>query len=764
MEPRLPIIKRPATACIFRVSLAAFFFPCAAGTFAPGFGSLAQRFWQVFTLSPAWWIIAAAIIIMALLYKVGTLKSREREYSEFVRRAAKREAMHEQRYRELLDNASDIVYTHDLEGRLITWSKAGEMITGYQQRELFQRDLAELVPAERREAVRAWIRQTAEGRGPATFELVINTKDGNPVILDVSTRSITRDGRLVGVLGFARDITERKRSEEEAQRAREAAEAASRLKSEFLANVSHEIRTPMNGILGMTELVLETDLAKEQREFLEMVKMSADSLMDIINDILDFSKIEVGKLELDSAPLNLRHLLETVLKPLTLRAQQKELRLACEVDPRVPDGLLGDATRLRQVLMNLVGNAVKFTENGSIRVRIQTVALSRDEAVLRFEVRDTGIGIPLEKQQIVFEAFTQADGSTTRKYGGTGLGLTITKKLVNMMGGEINVQSEAGQGSTFSFTLPFPLAQSPLREGLEEIAFTSEMTPPTSLKLPAPPRRDSASIRVLLAEDNPANQKLVLYLLQKQGYTLEVANDGKEALALLEKAGPNGFDLVLMDIQMPLMNGFEVTRIIRQNEKEFGAHLPIIALTAHAMKGDLERCLQAGMDAYISKPIDREELFAIVQRLTRGRPGHSSPRFEGATRPDVLDTAECLARVGGNSKLIRELAELFLQACPRLLEELNQAVVDRDRGRLQSIAHTVKSSAGNLSGKATLRAAQDLEREASCGDFETIYKACSTLAREIECLRPILADLAQGSHLESGAAPLLRPSGHRWTQ
>ncbi len=696
------------------------------------------------------------VVILALLYKVGTLKSREREYSEFVRRAEKREAMHEQRYRELLDNASDIVYTLDLEGRLMTWSKAGEMITGYGQRELFQKDLAELVPAERREAARAWIRQTAEGRGPATFELVVTAKDGNPVILDVSTRAITRDGGFVGVLGFARDITERKRSEEEAQRAREAAEAASRLKSEFLANMSHEIRTPMNGILGMTELALETNLSKEQREFLEMVKMSADSLLDIINDILDFSKIEVGKLELDASPFNLRHLLETTLKLLMIRARQKGLHLTCEVDPRVPDGLLGDSTRLRQVLMNLAGNAIKFTENGSIQVGVQTAAISRDEAVLRFEVRDTGIGIPPEKQQIIFEAFTQADGSTTRKYGGTGLGLTITKKLVNMMGGEINVQSEAGQGSIFSFALPFPLTQSLPREKAkeEESVFDSRMGAPGTLELPAPPKRGDAPLRILLAEDNPANQKLILYLLEKQGCTLEVANDGKEALALVEKAGPDGFDLILMDIQMPYLNGFEVTRIIRQNERESRSHLPIIALTAHAMKGDREKCLEAGMDAYISKPIDREELFQIVERFASGSLERPLPSPETFSRPEVLDTAECLARVGGNSQLIGELAELFLQACPRLLEELNQAVVDQDRERLQNIAHTVKSSAGNLSGKAALRAAQNLEWEASCGDFEAIDRACGNLAHEIERLRPILADLVKGGHPETEPALL----------
>ncbi|MGH9326985.1 MAG: ATP-binding protein [Terriglobia bacterium] len=581
-----------------------------------------SRFAQV--SSPAWWISAVVVItILGLLLKLGALKSREREYAEFVRRAAEREAMHEQRYRELLDNASDIVYTHDLEGKLITWSKAGELITGYEQQELVQRNLVELVLPERREAVRAWIRQIVEGQAPATFELVITAKNGHPVILDVSTRIITRGGGRAGILGFARDITARKHSEEEAQRARAAAEAASRLKSEFLANMSHEIRTPMNGILGMTELALESDLSPEQREFLAVVKMSADSLLDIINDILDFSKIEAGKLELDSAPFSLRYLLETTLKPFMIRARQKGLHLACDFDPRVPDGLMGDSTRLRQVLTNLAENAIKFTEKGSIRVSVQAVALNQDQVVLRFDVTDTGIGIPPEKQQIVFEAFTQADGSTTRKFGGTGLGLTITKKLVSMMGGEINVQSEAGQGSAFSFTLPFPLTQNSFREASGQSVLASEAIAPPALESFAVPREAGPSPRILLAEDNAANRKLILHLLQKQGYTLEAAKDGREALAILEKAGPSGFDAVLMDIQMPHMNGFEVTRIIRHNEDGSHTHLPIIALTAHAMKGDMERCLQAGMDGYIAKPIDREELYATVGRFTARGAEHS---------------------------------------------------------------------------------------------------------------------------------------------
>lgn len=694
---------------------------------------LSLHSWWASFLGSRWWPALTVAVLLVLIQKIWALKSKEREYAEFVRRSTRREALHERRYRELLDNSSDIVYTHDLEGKLITWSKAGELITGFTQRELFQKHIAELAPPEQREAVKRWIQQTIEGKSPGIYELVIVAKDGSRITLDVSTRAITQDGKPVGILGFARDITERiqaqealkqselrlravvtnvpvilfaldrqgvftfcegkglealgmkpaqvvghsirtldrffpgiashferaisgepfvalqevsgliyecqvvpcrddkgevtgligiaiditarKRSEEEAQKAREAAEAASKAKSEFLANMSHEIRTPMNGILGMTELALDTDLTLEQREYLEMVKLSADSLLTIINDILDFSKIEAGKLEMESEPFDLRHLFEITLKPLAIRAQQKGLTLASKIDSQVPEILLGDSGRLRQVLTNLVGNAIKFTEQGSVEVRVKAESLSREQATLQIEVVDTGIGIPLGKQQAIFEAFAQADGSTTRKYGGTGLGLTITRKIVEMMGGVIGVESEEGKGSNFYFITPFRVVQ--------EKEATDFKPEPAGRNGDHPAASDSQEegrpIRILLAEDNPANQKLVLYLLQKRGYVVEVASNGHQALAALEKAGPSGFDLALMDVQMPLMSGLEVTAAVREMEKSSGEHLPIIALTAHAMKGDMERCLKAGMDGYLSKPIQRNELLEMIHRFVPSR-------------------------------------------------------------------------------------------------------------------------------------------------
>ena len=503
----------------------------------------------------------------------------------------------EQRYRLLFERNLAGVFRCSLQGILLEYNDAGARILGYDSgADLVGRPAADMFfdPADK-----AVSDQKMVDHGTAfNQEIRMRRKDGSSAWIMANT-TMVKGASGTEIEGTFVDITMIKQAEEQMRMAKEAAEAANRAKSEFLANMSHEIRTPMNGVIGMIDLALDTNLSAEQREYLTTVKSSAGALLAIINDILDFSKIEARKLELQRVPFSVKEVVRATVKGFLVQARNKQLSLQCDFSVEVPEMAIGDPGRLRQILMNLVGNALKFTNQGEILVHVMRL----HEDTLQFSVSDTGIGISPEKQQTIFEAFVQADTSSTRQYGGTGLGLAIVSQLVALMQGRIWLESKPGSGSTFYFTAPFTRATD---VAVRDAAQRNEERPAT---MPV------GKLRILIADDNLVNLRLARSLLAKQGHSAVAVGSGREALAALEQ---QNFDLVLMDVQMPDMDGFETTRAIRARERVSKAHLPIIAMTAHAMSGDRERCLAAGMDSYVTKPVDAAKLYtAIADALGR---------------------------------------------------------------------------------------------------------------------------------------------------
>jgi PAS domain S-box-containing protein len=802
--------------------------------------------------------------------------------------AAMRES--ERRFRTLAAALPHMVWTADPDGAHDYFNARNTEYTGFTFGQLRGWEWrATIHPDDLSRCLELWSRSVATGE-PYEIEYRLRRFDGTYRWHLARALPLRDDaGRVTKWFGSCIDIDDQKRAEEAERRAREAAEAASRAKSDFLANVSHEIRTPMNAILGMTELAIDTPGSEEQKQFLTIVKSSADSLLNVINDLLDFSKIEAGKLALDPAGFSLRHVLGETLRALALRAHKKGLELACQIESDVPDALIGDAGRLRQILNNLVGNAIKFTEEGEVVVRIEAgpsdEAAGRDSPeggsgpsqVLGFSVSDTGIGIPLDKQHKIFQAFEQEDSSTTRRYGGTGLGLAISARLVALMHGEIGVESAPGRGSTFRFTArfglqpdqpgrpvvpplvelqglrvlvvddnatnrrilegwlrtwrteptavagglealdalwrasaagrPFPLvvldARMPGVDGpaLAELIRQSPELAPTRIILltsddlhgevarfrelgiaawamkpvqqeelleiiyrvlsrPAPneaatdrmaradredepppiaaePAASAARLRVLLAEDNDFNQQLVDHLLRRRGHDVVVAPDGRKALDALEH-GP--FDLLLLDIQMPELDGFQVIEDLRRRERTAGGHLPVVGLTAHAMKEDRERCLRAGMDDYLSKPIRSAELFAVIDRVLAGRPASEAPRAAAAEPGTVLDADTLLAACDDDPVLLEKLVRVFRDNAPGSLARVREAIARREPAQLRESAHRLRGLLATFSPGAA-QAAALLEAMGAGGELSDAASALETLVDLIERLGPALEDL-----------------------
>jgi PAS domain S-box-containing protein len=507
----------------------------------------------------------------------------------------------------LLDSTAEAIYGINTQGNCTLCNRACVKLLGYREAaDLLGKNMHELMHYMRADGTPYPVEEChiyqafRQGKGSHVDDEVVWRSDGTNFPTEYWSYPMFRGEQVIGAVVTFIDITERRQAEVALMAAKAVAEQANRTKSEFLANMSHEIRTPMNGVMGMTDLLLETGLTPEQREYLETIKLSADSLLTVVNDILDFSKIEAGKMNLEIIDFNLRDRLKTALKILSVRADQKGLKLLCNIGPGVPEAMRGDSNRLRQVVANLVGNAIKFTDKGNVLLDVQVEAEDDALRMLHFVVADTGIGIAIEKQQIIFDSFSQADSSTTRKYGGTGLGLTISKHLVEKMGGKMWVESEVGRGTEFHFTAWLGTSEKTIEAGTARYSLHGARDP-------------KDFFRVLVAEDNHVNQLLTTRLLEKRGHRAVVVANGREALEALKK---ENYDLVLMDIHMPEMDGIEATAAIRQREKETGLHQPVIAVTASV---DRAPCLAAGMDGHLSKPIQPQELDEVLKILEAHR-------------------------------------------------------------------------------------------------------------------------------------------------
>ncbi|MBY0239420.1 MAG: response regulator [Burkholderiaceae bacterium] len=661
------------------------------------------------------------------------------------------DVLHNQELTEqVLDQLPIPIFLKDRAGHYLRFNKRFEEVTQRTREEILGRTIEHIASprwaeATRREDALAW-----QGQIVHSERRLMGFDPPRDVIV---SRSVISSGGNEYMLGYFIDISEQRAARDAMQRAVESAETANRAKSEFLANMSHEIRTPMNGIIGMTELVLESSLTPEQRADLTLVKASAQALMTIVDGILDFSKVEAGKLDIEDVPFDLRQMVEDAVRVMALRARQKNLDLRCRLAPSLPRNVRGDPGRLRQVLINLIGNAIKFTASGYVEVVLALEHDDDEQCSIRFSVRDTGIGIPEEKQQLIFEPFAQVDGSTTRQFGGTGLGLTICRRLVILMQGELHVSSAPGQGSQFSFVVPLrhtglAAVAPPIRYGADDddadaamevavdvavdiavevaIAVATDLANDVTADLAADAAAGVAtdlaadapalpgSLRVLLAEDNPVNQRLALRLLEKLGHRPVLVDSG---VAALELATHHDFDAVLMDVQMPGLDGLAATRHIRQWEHGGKRHVPIIAMTARAMAGDRERCLEAGMDDYLSKPVD---LARLRQAL--------APYVAQAATP-VLDWNAALLRLDGDEELLHELAALFLQDGPQLWDEVVAARAAGDQERSARAVHSLKGVLVNFGAQRAMTAAECWS--AGSGADDALALALNEVYREL---------------------------------
>lgn len=611
--------------------------------------------------------------------------------------------------RSLIESNIDALMTTDPAGIITDVNKQMEALTGCTRDELIGAPFKSyFTDPERAEA---GIKLVLSEKKVTDYELTACALDGKQTVVSYNATTFYDRGRtLQGVFAAARDVTEQKRVEAELQEARAVAEAASQTKSDFLASMSHEIRTPLNAIIGIADLLSKTPLSPEQNEYVQIFRRAGDSLLNLINDILDLSRVETAQLELERTGFSLSDLVEKVREVVAIPAHEKKLELVCEVASGVPNGLIGDPTRLRQVLLNLLGNAIKFTEFGEVALRVTPDVDAAVPGALRFAISDTGIGIPAEKLDAVFERFTQADSSTTRRYGGSGLGLTISKRLVELMGGAIQVESSVGKGSVFSFTVPLEIR--------EEAA--QRMTVPVG----AGPDQPLPALNILLVEDSPDNRTITMAYLRDTPYCVDIAENGAVAC---EKFTGGHYDLVLMDRQMPVMDGLTATRAIRAWElANQHPSTPIIALTASALKGDQEKCLAAGCTAYLTKPIKQEVLLQAIREQSRA--ADPSPQRE-SHRKDVV-------RIHANPD-IADLIPEFLENRRNDVAAIQGALLKGDFEIIERLGHGMKGAGGSWGFQGITDIGAAIEQAANRGDAGASLRWAGELSSYLDRLEVV---------------------------
>ena len=595
--------------------------------------------------------------------------------------------------RSLIESNIDALMTTDPHGIITDVNKQMEALTGCTRDELIGAPFKDCFTDPARAV--AGIKRVLVEKSVTDYELTARTRDGKQTVVSYNaTTFYDRNRKLQGVFAAARDVTERKRVELELQQAKAIAESASRTKSDFLASMSHEIRTPMNAIMGIADLLAKTDLTPEQDRYVQIFRRSGDNLLNLLNDILDLSKVEASQLDLERTGFSLSDHLEKVIEMVSHRAEEKGLAVTCTIGPDVSNDLVGDPTRLRQVLLNLLGNAIKFTHAGAVALTVERRQDVSVPTALRFTVTDTGIGIPHEKLSSIFERFTQADSSTTRRFGGSGLGLTISKRLVELMGGEIWVESEVGQGSTFAFTVPFEVRSGADLEALAPVGVGPDAP------LPA--------LRILMAEDSVDNCAIAMAYLHDTPYRIDVAVNGAIACEMFTRGD---YDLVLMDRQMPVMDGLTATRTIRSWETtQQRSATPIIALTASALKGDRETCLASGCTTYLSKPIKQDVLLRAIQE-------HAIARS-----PSLQDPASAAKRAIRAARRLAEQTPAYLENCRRDVIAMLAALDRADFDAVIILGHNLRGSGGGFGIPAITDIGAGIEQAAGDADAESARK------------------------------------------